>query len=105
MAATSAAVVPVTFEQKLAVLVGAAIALAALVECGIHGWHALMRHADRAVTRMVDDGLAILAATDTAELPDPDPFDWSAETLHAWADPFAQTRRDIAALETTEERP
>lgn len=71
------------------------------------GFKAVLFIADVVIDDMVNDAaLAVtldLAQTDTAELPDPDPFDWSAETLHAWADPFAQTRRDIAALETTEE--
>ena len=75
------------------------------------GFKAVLFIADVVIDDMVDEAaLAVslnLTATDTAEHPDPDPdpFDWSAETLHAWADPFAQTRhRQIAALETTEER-
>jgi len=68
------------------------------------GFKAVLFIADVVIDDMVNEAaLAVsldLAQTDNAELPDPDPFDWSAETLHAWADPFAQTRQQIRALDT-----
>jgi len=79
VAATEAEqVAAMTFEQKLAVLIGAAIALAALVECGIQARRWLWRTVCAAVERHVSLALD---------------------------GPFATTRRQIAALETTEERP